>query len=197
MSGRAELMKRLSEATASGVGNNFRDGKYRLIVKGAGLPKGYRGSRFQTTFVVMNAIKVPVTSLQTKEQLDIEPNAVGEEVDWLCMLDGKDSPGPGNMRRFILDLVGKKDMSNKDYFETIEEVCDVDSDGVPLPEPKEMVKGLMIDMSTVRIVTKTNKVEIVVCKWSHVETSEEDQRANIEWLNALGAQKAAAAAAEA
>lgn len=191
---RQALMKKLRAASASGVGNNFKDGKYRLAVKKMSLEDGFKGSRFQVAFLVMAASKIPVQSVKTGDTLNIEPNPVGSSVDWLQMLDDKDSPGPGNVRRLMLDLFNKKEIDDDEYIDTLAEMADIDADGEPLKKPLELAKGMVIDMETIRIETKTNKKEIVVCKWSHVAQSEDERVAVVTWMDQVAAAQAAQAA---
>lgn len=186
---RKALMEKLSKAKAGGVGNNFKDGKYRLAVKKMGLEDGFKGTRFQTTFVVAASRKVPVICLKENKALDVDPNPVGSDVDWMAMdLDKTDSAGPGNVRRLICDLFDKRDLSDEEYIETLAEMCDLDENGDALAAPLHASKGMLIDMETVRIITKTNKVEIVVPKWSHVPFSTYDQNAVSAWIDQVAVQ---------
>jgi hypothetical protein len=186
---RKALMEKLATAKAGGVGNNFKDGKYRLAVKKMGLEEGFKGTRFQSIFTVVNSIKIPVIELKTNKALDINPNPIGSDVDWLAMdLDKEDSAGPGNMRRLMMDLFDKRDLSDDEYMETLCEMSDLDIEGIPLAKPENAAKGLLIDMETVRIVTKKNKVEIVVPKWSHVPFDSYDQTAIAKWIDDVAIQ---------
>ncbi len=186
---RKALMDKLSKARASGVGNNFKDGKYRLAIKKMGLEDGFKGTRFQSTFTVVASQKIAVVELSTNKALDVTPNPVGSDVDWLAMdLDKEDSAGPGNVRRLIMDLFDRKELSDEEYIETLAEMCDLDEEGNPLKEPLNLAKGMLIDMETVRIVTKKNKKEIVVCKWSHVPHDSYDQQAMSKWLDEVAVQ---------
>ena len=213
---RAGLLKKLKGAKEGGVGNNFRDGRYRLVVRQLQLLRGFKGQRFQATLVPMTATKIPVQSVKTGEKLDIEPNPIGSDVDWLCTkLDEDDSVGPGNLRKFIRSLcTSLKEISDDDFAETLAEVCDLcmgtdaaqcvcedkAEHGAPTKVALEPAKGMMIDMETVRIETSKNKKEIVVCNWTHVEQTEEERQENIKWLAALTTAQAAmkkAATAEA
>jgi hypothetical protein len=192
---RKALMAKLKTARASGVGNNFKDGKYRLAVKKATLEDGFKGTRFQVTFVVVASQKIPVIELLTNKALDVMPNPVGSDVDWLAMdLDKEDSAGPGNVRRLIMDLFNKSSLSDDEYIGTLAELADLDEDGVPLENPTNDCKGLLLDMETVRIVTKKNKKEIVVCKWSHVPFESYDQGQYAQWIDTVAVQAQAHAA---
>lgn len=187
---RASLMQKLKKANASGAGNNFRDGKYRAVVKSMGFKDGFKGTRYQVEFVIMNAQKVDVVSVKTGQKLDVTPNAVGTTVDWLCVkLDNAEQPGASNLKRFVLDLVGQPEASEDDYLATLAELSDVDENGDALPEAdrQEPGKGMLIDIETVRVETKTNKKEIIVCRFSHVPDSTYDQNAMIKWLDDVAA----------
>lgn len=193
---RAALMQKLGKAKTSGVGNNFKDGRYRLVIKSMGFQEGHKGMRYQVEFVVANSVKVPVVSVKTGEALNIEPNPVGATVDWLCTdLDKDDKPGAGNLKRFILTLVGALDASDEDYLDTLAELSDTTPDAEPLPvnERQQPGRGMVIDMETVRIETKINKKEIVVCKFSHVPKSQYDKHAMIHWMDQVAAFAAAQA----
>lgn len=202
---RAQLLRSLSKAVASGVGNNFKDGKYQLAVRKMSIEDGFKGLRFQTTFVVMRATKIAVQSVKTKEVLDIIPNAVGSNVDWIQgKLTEKNSPGPGAIRRFMLDLFNEKDMTDEMYYETLAEMCDLEPDtlenGQPNPKagdslehPLELAKGLVIDMETIRKETEKNKVEIIIPKWSFVKQSEEERLQVCNWIDQVSAAHDAAA----
>lgn len=193
---RKALMAKLASARAGGVGNNFKDGKYRLAVKKMGLEDGFRGTRFQAVFTVASAQKIAVLEILTGKTLDITPNPVGSDVDWLAMdLDKEDSAGPGNVRRLIMDLFDKKEVTDEEYIETLAEMCDLDDEGNALPEPKHLAKGMLIDMETVRVVTKKNKKEIVVCKWSHVPDGSYNQEAIAAWIDSVAIQQQSAAQA--
>ncbi len=182
---RANLLQRLKRAKMSGTGNNFRDGRYRVCVKSMGFKDGFKGTRYQAEFVVVNAQKVDVVSLKTGQKLDIMPNPIGSTVDWLAVdLDKDDQPGQGNLRRLVLELVGHTDATDDDYMDTLAELSDLDAEGESLkPEDRvEPAKGMCIDVETVRIETKKNKKEIVVTKFIHVPESQYDQAAMIKWM---------------
>lgn len=192
MATRAELMRNLSKASANGVGNNIKDGRYRFAVKELGFKDGFKGVRFQAVLTVVSAIKkVGLASLQSNEKLDIEPNAVGSDVDWLAVkLDEKDSPGPGSIRKLIQTLMNKE-MADDEYYETLHEACDLDKDGNALKVPLFPARGMLIDADTVRIETKKNKKEIIVVNWSNVPQESYDQEAYKTWLANVAAVAAA------
>lgn len=190
----------LSKAKPSGgAWDSFRDGRYRLCVKKMVFEKKLKETIFKTTFTVVNSTKITVQSVKTGEKLDIEPNRPGSDVDWVATkLTEIDSPGPGNIRRLMMDLFNEREISDELYFETLAEMTDYGKDGNPLPVPLELAKGLLLDMETTRIETKKNKKEIVVCKWSHVPSAvekgpqtEAERAAMIGWLNQVATQQAA------
>jgi len=196
---RKALLTSLSKASASGGAfDNFRDGKYRLVVKSISFEDKLKETIFKVVFTVLNATKIPVQSVKTKEKLDIEPNRVGSDVDWVQVKLGEiDAPGPGNIRKFMMDLFNVPAIDDPTYYETLAEMTDYDSEGEPLEVPLELGKGLLIDMETVRIETKKNKKEIIVPRWSHVPSTEEHRLAMISWLGQVAVQAATQAAAQA
>lgn len=197
MATRAELLKNLSKASANGVGNNIRDGRYRFCVKEMGFRDGFKGTRFQAVLTVVNAIKktdvvcVLKASPNYGQKIDVEPNAVGSDIDWLATnLNEKDSPGPGSIRKFVESLVGKQ-MADEMYYETLHEACDLDPEGKELKTPLNPCRGMLIDGDTVRIETKKNKKEIIVVNWSNVPEASYDQEAYKLWLANIAAAAAA------
>lgn len=199
---RKALLEKLAKAKAGGVGNNVRDGKYRWAIREMEMLSGHKGNRFQMGLVVMNSAKIQVVSpanppgKMEDTYPDVEPDPVGRNVDWLQMLDKEDAPGPSNVRSMIETLFNKKE-DDESYFETLAEVCDLDSDGEPLKEPLNLVKGMVIEGETKRIITKTNKKEITVIMWTHVEQTPEEQEEVAAWIDAVithtASQKALAA----
>ncbi len=203
MANKLAFLQGLSKAKPSGGAyDNFKDGKYRLCVKKMCFEDKLKETIFKCTFTVMSATKIAVQSAKTGEKLDIEPNRPGSDVDWVAVkLTEIDAPGPGNIRKLMMDLFNKREISNEEYFETLAEMTDYDEAGEPLKEPLELAKGLVIDMETTRIVTKTKKIEIVVCKWSFVPSAvekgvqtEAERLAMVGWLNQVAAANAAATA---
>lgn len=198
--GRKELMQKLAAAPANGVGNNIRDGKYRFAIKKMGFIDGVKGTRHQTTLTVVNAAKVDSVFMKTEkghkegELVNATPNPVGSDVDYLCVkLNEMKSVGPGNIRRLLLDLFGKSDLPDAEYYETLQEATDTDSEGNNLPNPKNPTKGMLIDAETVRIVTAEKQVEIITVKWSHVKPESYDQNAYANWIDSVAAAAAAPA----
>lgn len=198
---RKAIMEKMKKARATGIGNNFRDGRYRLVGKRAGIEDGHKGMRFQASWVVMQAFKVPVvglggggpSGLEKGKAFDIEPNPIGSTVDWLAMdLDKEDQPGAGNVRKLFMELFNVKDLDDDTYFETLAEVCDYDPDtGEPLARPLNLFKGLVIDMETKRHITQKKEQEIVISIWQHVPPTSYDKDLMAKWVDDVAARAAA------
>lgn len=187
---RKELMEKLSKAPANGVGNNVRDGKYRFAIKKMGFIDGVKGTRFQTTLTVVNSQPIASVWLKTEKghtegtPVNGIPNPVGSDVDYLCVkLKETKSVGPGNIRRLILELFGKQDLPDDEYWETLQEATDTDEEGNNLAIPLNPSKGMLLDGETVRTVTSENKVEIITMKWSHVPQDSYDQDLYAKWID--------------
>ncbi len=210
---RKAVLRKMSKAKASGVGNNFRDGKYRLAIKKVMMETTSKEKeQFRVVFTVMNAIKIPIVrppGPQYAEKLDIDPNFVGSDVDWLAVeLDDSEQPGAGNVKKLQKELFNVPEISDDEYLETLYEMCDLEPEfldpptntienpkcGEPLETPKYPCFGMVIDMETQRIETKKNKKEIVVCKWSHVKQTEEEQKQIAAWIGQVAAATAQQAA---
>lgn len=171
---RSEILKKISEATVSGGGNNLRDGRGRIAVTKLALEDGFNGSRFTTEGIIVGSSKIPVTELLTGKALDIEPNAVGTDVSIVQMLD-KHMSAFGNVKGFIMELYGfQGDVSQEDFADTLEELTRSNS-----------AHGMVIDFVTYRKVTREKKIEIVLPKWQHVEQSDDDIGRMKKWLESL------------
>lgn len=201
---RKAILRKMSKAKASGVGNNFRDGKYRLAVKKMMMETTSKDKeQFRVIFTVMNAIKIPIVrppGPQYAEKLDIEPNFVGSDVDWLAVnLDDSEQPGAGNVKKLQKEMFNVPEIDDDTYLETLYEMCDLEpeflEDGVtenpkggePLEMPQNPCVGRVIDMETQRIETKKNKKEIVVTKWSHVKQTDAEIKVVALWLTQVAA----------
>lgn len=182
---RSALLKKIAESSASGGGNNLRDGRGRLVVKKLSLDDGFKGARFVTEAVVIASSKIPVTELKTGKTLDITPNEVGSDLSIVHMLDKHESAF-GNVKGFVLELFGEQDDSTNttEFYDTLKELTE-----------ENAAHGMVIDYSTYRKITSVNKVEIVLAKWSRVEQTPADIKRMREWLVSLTlAQQAANAA---
>ncbi len=181
---RAELLKAISESSASGGGNYIRDSRGRLVVKRTALETGFNGDRFVVEFIVVSSAKVSVIALtdqngQTKgAKLDIEPHVTGDAVSEVYMLgDPKKDPGFGKSKSFILALLGLNALEVK-----AEEIADTMDD----LDKTNGARGMVIDYATRRIVTKENKNEITVTDFSNVVgNTPEDIAAMGTWMDAL------------
>jgi len=196
---RAELLKSIAEATASGGGNYIRDSRGRAVVKRTALESGFNGDRFVVELIIISSAPISVIALtdqngQTKgAKLNIEPHAVGDQVSEVYMLgDPKQDPGFGKTKAFILALLNLNplEVSAGDIAETMDDM-----------DKNNGARGMTIDYSTRRIVTKGNGKEITVTDFSNVRGSEADGRqsdaeiaAMCEWMDRLLAPPAAAAA---
>ncbi len=206
---RMGFLKDLAKAKPSGgAWDSFKDGAYELVVKSMGFEQKLKEVIFKVVFVVISSKKIPVQSVKTGEKLDVEPNRPGSSVDWVATkLTEPDSPGPGNIRKLMMDMFNKREISDEEYEETLSEMTDYecfDENGKQIKPLEELAKGLRINMETTRIETKKNKKEIVVCKWTHVpskvvkgQQTEEERMAMVGWLGQVASQQAAATPATA
>lgn len=199
---RAELLKAISESTASGGGNYIRDSRGRLVVKRTALESGFNGDRFVLEFIVVSSTAISVVALtdqngQTKgAKLNIEPHSPGDAVSEVYMLgDPKKDPGFGKSKAFILALLGlnQSEVSAGDIADTMDDM-----------DKTNGARGMVIDYATRRIVTKDKGIEITVTDFSNVPGNGENGRqaeADIDamkaWIDSIMAPPAAAAANQA
>lgn len=188
---RKALLRKIAESSVTSGGNNIRDGRGRLAIKKLSLEDKFNGAVFVAEFVVVSSSKIPVTALSgpnAGKALDIEPNEPASEVSWVQLLD-KHINALGNVKGFVLEIYGFKadEITNDDFMDTLDVLT-----------KENKAEGMLLDFSTYRKVTDTNKVEIVIPKWSSVDQSEEDIKNTKKWLvSLLATQKQAAAQAPA
>lgn len=199
---RAELLKAISESTASGGGNYFRDSRGKVVVKKTALESGFNGDRFVIEFIVVSSAPVSVVAMtdqngQTKgAKLNIEPHAVGDSVSEVYMLgDPRKDPGFGKSKAFILALLNlnASEVTSGEIAETLDEM-----------DKTNGARGMVIDYCTRRLVTKEKGNEITVVDFTNVQgtgpdgsQAPEDIKAMCEWMDALLAAPAPASQAQA
>jgi len=167
---RRAILRKAAKATVSGTGVNFSDGRGRLVVKRLAFEDGFEGVRFVADFVVLASQKIPIVSLKTGQPLDIAPNPAGTEVNYVLMLDKHES-AYGNMKNLFLSLYGEAECSEDEFVDAADEATE-----------KNTARGLLLDYSTIRKVTKEKKVEITIPKWATVPDQDQDKWG--KWLDA-------------
>lgn len=168
---RKQILERIAKSSVSGSGNSLRDSRGRLVVKRMALEDGFNGTRFVMDTIVALCAKIPVTSIKTGQPLDITPHTVGEEVNFVWMLDKHES-AMGNIKDLVLKLFGEAESDPVELVESLEALTESNA-GV----------GMVIDYSTVRKETKANKVEIVIPKWETVEQQNPEHYK--KWMDSL------------
>ncbi len=163
---RAALIKQISESTSSGGGNYIRDSRGILAVKKMFLQEGAAGAppNFIAEFVVVSSMKIPVFALQDGDghkkgqPLDIEPYPTGASCSVVNSLGNpREDPGFGKTRALILALYGfsPNDVTPAQIGEVLTEI-----------DSTNAAYGWRVSYETRRVITKTNKIEIVVPDFS-------------------------------
>jgi hypothetical protein len=189
---RAERLAKMAKAKSFSGGKRFRDGRYKLAVKECTL-EDKRGGKvyFFARLVVMSSTKISVWSPLADKAMDVEPNAIGETIDWMQETCVEDHPGDGNVKKFICTLFGVPEPEEtdedgmKEYTDTLSEICDLDEKGNSLAakDRKFPARGMVIAMETRRIVTSKKGKEIVVQDWTHLPQTEPEKVAVCKWLD--------------
>lgn len=180
---RAELMKQIAESSASGGGNHFRDSRGRLALKKFSLESGFKGNRAVADWIVVTSAKVGATYLDgpnAGKPVNAEPYQTGDEVSDVYMLnDPRKDPGFGKVKALLLALFNINDeasVSAQDLVDTLDELDKTNS-----------AKGMLVDYTTRRLVTREKKIEIVVVDYSTVLGKGPDGRQSDEEIQAVRA----------
>ena len=155
-----EIFQKIGAARSILGGNHFKDGKGRAIVSKIECEQKTDGWVFVTEFLVQSAAKV---------RPDVEPNAPGTSASFVQMLD-KHKSAAGNIKAFVLELLGyteeslaaaakAQNVSPGDLFtSTMDALCG----------PGQPGRGMAVDFETYRKITREKKLEITLCRWTHV-----------------------------
>jgi len=130
-------------------GNFLRDGIYRLAVRELKVTKGFKGHCFIAEFLVLESkpdLNVP----------DTQPNAPGTVGSFVVNLDKFESAA-GNVKAFILALLGSNDVSGKEFAEAMQALCG----------DQQPARGMLVDDSTYRKTTQKGN-PFTVHNWAHV-----------------------------
>jgi hypothetical protein len=160
-----DILKKISEASATKGGNDFRKGKYRLTLQRCSLQKARKG----------DALIIPEFRVKTAEKTDqgVEPNAVGSSARFIWNITKHDAAA-GNVKTFVLALVGMEE--SQVTAEQVQHLTAV------LVSDEQPFAGLDIDMSTFTYVNKGRDVpenkgkEMILPNWEHVPGQTEATR---------------------
>jgi hypothetical protein len=183
---RAALLNKMAKASIAGAnGDNARDGKYRFIVKRLAIEDGFKGVKFVAELLVKTSAKVQVVSaLDSSKVLEVQPNAVGDTVKWMQMLE-KHEGAMDRVRGFIYVLYGETQQTMDDaaYLDTLDLLTGGTPEQLKGLADRNPACGMEIAASTRRTMTKKGE-EIVALSWETVKDAEERQDANRALLEA-------------
>lgn len=157
MSEMQDLFNKIGAANVNLKEDVFRDGKGIVTVRQLIAKRFFQGN----TFVARVKVKESASKgdKDPKTQAPVEPNAAGSNVGWPQMLD-KHPSAPGNVKAFVLALLGKdeKDVKGPEFAAALEE----------LVSAKQPGRGMLIGYETYQQPTRTTGKVNTYVRWIHV-----------------------------
>lgn len=189
----AGAFAKIASASATGGGNNIRDGIYKMLVEKVHIQKGHTGESFIAEFRVIESSSNGATDEQGRP---IVPNAPGSTCSMVCNLTKHESAA-GNAKAFVVGaLAGLGYTEDQITPDVMGYVC----------SEKNPLRGLAVIDETYRGVNKgrSNPANagkpLTLNKWKAISQSEADVQTQRAWLDAnppkvdTAAQQPAAAA---
>jgi hypothetical protein len=168
---------KIASASATGGGNNIRDGVYKLMVDKVHIQKGHTGECFIAEFRVIDA---NANGAVDDNGRPVVPNAVGSSCSMVCNLTKHESAA-GNAKAFVVNgLAGLGITEDKIDPEVMGWVC---SEQNPL-------RGLLVTDETYRTINKgranpaNQGKPLTLNKWKPIAQTEADVQQQRAWLDA-------------
>lgn len=186
MSAFKNIFKKIADASATGGGNNIRDGIYKFLVEKCAIQNGHSGVCFVAEFRVMESAPNGAVDEQGRP---VVPNPVGSTASMVANLTKHESAA-GNIKAFVQGALGGLGYSPDQITEElIGEIC---GEGNPL-------RGVAVIDETYRGVNKgrANAANagkpLTLNRWKSVPQTEEDIEAAKAYLDNNAAKSAAPA----
>lgn len=96
------VFKKIADASATGGGNNIRDGRYTFLIEKCHIQEGHTGTCAIVEFRVMESNASGAADEQGKQ---IVPNPVGSTCSMVCNLTKHESAA-GNVKAFMIAALG-------------------------------------------------------------------------------------------
>jgi len=169
------LLKKIAKSRSTKGGNNIRDGKYLFEVKNIICERKEEGETFIVEFNCVTSEPSPGNFEHAGKAcwpdkpgaVEVKPNAVGSSPSYVLNLDKNKSAG-GNVKAFIIALVGGEDFSEENDAAVADFVSTVD-EAIGKPQP---CRGMLIAAETFRKKIKGGDnagQPFVGLNWTHVE----------------------------
>lgn len=173
----AGAFSKIASATATGGGNNIRDGIYKFLVEKVHIQGGHSGECFIAEFRVLESSPNGAVDEQGRP---VVPNAPGSTCSMVCNLT-KHASAAGNAKAFVVNaLAGLGLTEDKINAETMAYVC---SENNPL-------RGLAVADETYRGINKGREnpanagKALTLNKWKAITQTEADVNTGRAWLDA-------------
>jgi hypothetical protein len=162
------IFKKIADATATGGGNNIRDGIYKFLVEKCHIQEGHTGTCLIVEFRVMEST---ASGAVDEKGVPVAPNPVGSTCSMVCNVTKHES-AYGNVKAFVqAALMGLGYQANQITNDVIQQVFE----GDPMA-----LRGCQIIDETYRGINKgrANAANagkpLTLNKWKSVAQTEED-----------------------
>lgn len=164
----SNIFKKIADASATGGGNNIRDGIYKFLIEKCAIQQGHSGTCFIAEFRVMESTANGAVDEHGKL---VVPNPVGSTASMVCNLTKHESAA-GNVKAFLQGALGGLGYTPDQIDDEL--IGQVVSDANPL-------RGVQIIDETYRGINKgrANAANagkpLTLNKWKAVAQTEEDR----------------------
>lgn len=170
------LFKKIAAATATGGGNNIRDGRYKFLIEKCHIQEGHTGTCLIAEFRVMEAAASGALDEQGKPVI---PNPVGSTCSMVCNVTKHES-AYGNVKAFVQGALGGLGYTPDKIDDQV--LAEVFSDANPL-------RGVAVIDETYRGVNKgrANAANagkpLTLNKWKSIAQTQEEVQAQAQYLD--------------
>ena len=184
------IFKKIADASATGGGNNIRDGIYKLLVEKCSIQNGHSGVCFVAEFRVMESSSNGAVDEQGRT---IVPNPVGSTCSMVANLTKHESAA-GNIKAFLKGALGGLGYTEDDINDEL--IAEVVSDANPL-------RGVAVRDETYRGINKgrANAANagkpLTLNKWFAIEQTQDEIAEGASFLDKNAAKADVAATAPA
>lgn len=171
------IFKKIADASATGGGNNIRDGLYTFLVEKCSIQEGHTGT---CLIVELRVMESQASGSLDENGRPIAPNPVGSTCSMVCNVTKHES-AYGNVKSFVQAALGGLGYQAAQITnDVIQQVFEGDP---------EALRGVKVIDETYRGINKgrSNPANagkpLTLNKWKAVSQTEEDQAAGREFLD--------------
>lgn len=174
----AGMFKKIAGASATGGGNNIRDGKYVMMVEQVIAKENYK--KEDLYIVELRVVSAEATGDLDDKGQPVKPNPVGSTASLICNLTQFDNAA-GNAKAFVLGALGGLGYTEEQITEEVMHQTSL---------PQQPLRGMAVQCETYRGVNRGRRTPanqgkpLTLLKWRSIEQTPDQIKAQREYLDA-------------